>query len=310
MAGGDTGWWGGWAKMVFNVVGSGTDANPYITCPRDVARLINIDYCRLPVAVQNEFYEFLEFGAGLQITAACAQNCVSPQAFDRAGVPLLSDMDPTNQILRFYITDSSDVGKRILVQGKDANGNTVYSQDGNVQVQGIFVNLASPFADAPLEFSEITGLQKDITTGVVRIYQVDQTTLGSELLSHMEPTEQVASYRRYFLGGLPRNCCATDPTTTTVQVTAMAKLEYIPVIADSDWLIIQSIPALKEEAMAIRYSEMDAPNAAALAKDRHKNAIRILNGQLVHYLGREKPAINFAPWGSARLARQGIGTMT
>src|SRR5881394_744954 len=55
----DEGWWGTWFKMIFNV----NQTNPYITCPRGVARLILLDVCGKPRKIQNGFYEFLDFGA-------------------------------------------------------------------------------------------------------------------------------------------------------------------------------------------------------------------------------------------------------
>ena len=54
---------------------------------------------------------------------------------------------------------------------------------------------------------------------------------------------------------------------------------------------------------------MDTPTAFQMAQVHHKNAIKLLNGQIVHHLGKEKIAVNFAPWGTATLRRQAIGTL-
>ena len=61
-AGGETGWWGGWQKVRFRV----TKCAPYVTCPREFARIINLAVCKFPVRVNNEFYELLEASVGLQ----------------------------------------------------------------------------------------------------------------------------------------------------------------------------------------------------------------------------------------------------
>lgn len=308
-AGGDTGWWGSWAKMVFNVDRS---ANPYITLPRTVARLINMDYCRYPVRIQNEFYEFLEAGIGLQsaVGSPCNPNCAVPESFDRGQFPTFTDMT-AGTVLRFYLTDVLDVGRRVLVQGTDTNDSTVYSLDGTVQVQGIFVDLTSPFVDVPFAMNTLTGLQKDVTIGPVQVWEVDQTTGAQTLISTMEPSEEVAGYRRYFLNGLPTACCENPQVQTPiVQVTAMAKLAFLPVVADTDYLLIQNLQALKEECQAVRFGEMDDTASAAQATLRHQKAINLLNGELVHHLGKERPAINFAPFGTAHLRRQLIGQLT
>jgi hypothetical protein len=310
-AGGEVGWWGSWARMVFNV-DSATD--PFITAPRNVARIINLDVCQRPSVIQNEFYEFLEAGAGLQPLTNCSgnstQNCNLLETYDRGQFPTFSDLVPPNKRLRFYITDSADIGRRVLVQGKDQNGVTIYSLDGTVQVLGIFLGFTTPFVDTPFDISLLTGLQKDVTIGQVRVFEVDMVTGVQRLILTMEPAEEVSGYRRYFLNGLPKNCC--DPTgsgVTTVQVTAMVKLEFIPVVADTDYLIIQNLAALKEECQAVRFGEMDDSLSAQQAGLRHSKALRLLNGELIHRVGKEHPAINFAPWGTAKLQNQRIGSL-
>lgn len=309
-AGGETGWWGSWMKVVFNV-DSATD--PHITLPRSIARIINMDICRTPVRVQNEFYEFLEAGIGLQPISDCASgrrsNCNLLETYDRGMFPTFLDMVP-NRRLRFYPTDAADVGRRVLVQGT-ANGQPIYSLDGIDQVKGVYVGLASPFAQMPFDLTTLTGLQKDYTVGPVQVYEVDMSTGTQRLISIMEPSEEVAGYRRYMLNGLPANCCNIAGTTnTTVQVSAMAKLAIIPVAVDPDYLGIQNLAALKEECQAVRFGEMDDTTSAQRAILSHRKAINLLNGELVHHLGKERPAINFAPFGTAKLSYQRIGALT
>lgn len=311
-AGGEVGWWGSWMKMVFNVDGVN---NPYITLPRTVDRLINLDYCRRPIRIQNEFYEFLEAGIGLQPKTNCFNtalgNCQLGETYDRGLYPTMLDLVPGGKRLRFYITDASDIGRRVLVQGNDGNGTNIVSLDGTFQVQGIFLAFTQPFVDTPFDISFLSGLQKDVTIGLVKVYEVDMASGTQRLLSTMDPAEEVAGYRRYFLNGLPRNCCNPPGTTDNaiVQVTAMAKLAFIPVIADTDYLYIQNIPALKEECQAVRYGENDDSTSMKQEVARHAKAINLLNGELRHHLGKDQPAVNFAPWGTAHLQRQRIGNL-
>jgi hypothetical protein len=56
----EEGWHGTWAEIAFNV---SRDA-PYITLPREVARLEAINICNVPVFIQNQFFEYLRFGNG------------------------------------------------------------------------------------------------------------------------------------------------------------------------------------------------------------------------------------------------------
>lgn len=306
---GDEGWWGTFAEIVFNV----SKDKPYITLPRTVARLEFVDVCNQPVAVQNQFYEYLQFGNGrLPKQFRSRLGSCDAMTLSRNNTATFVDLTNGPQIVRLYPTDATDIGKRVLVQGLDANNNPIYSQDGFNQVLGVFLTLAFPFVDAPMTFNHITGIQKDITNGNVRVMQADPTSGDEILLSTLEPGEQTAWYRRYYLDSLPCGCCPVPVSVSPcpqVQVTAIAKLEPLPVRVDTDYLLIQNLEALIEEAQAVRYSEMDTGEAKQMSHDRHQQAVRFLNGELTHYLGKDTPAVNFAPFGAARLERQKIGTL-
>ena len=69
---GDEGWWGSWAEVAFNGVSRST---PYITTPRNVARVEAIDICDRPVQLNNQFMEYLQFGNG-----RLPKQCSTPQS--------------------------------------------------------------------------------------------------------------------------------------------------------------------------------------------------------------------------------------
>jgi hypothetical protein len=319
IAGGETGFYGTWQKMVFTV-----DPNdPYITLPRQVARIINLDVCRYPTRVQNEFFEFLEAGIGLQPAnpCSCPPACAVLETYDRGVVPTFRDIISTGnpKLIRVYLTNERDHEHRVLIQGLDQNGNVVRTLDNGIDTAGEYLILDDPFTDSEFFFSKITGVQKDITAGDVRIYEVDSVTGEQRLISTMEPGETVASYRRYFINGMCNTCCSCTPAQTTgcsnttvpttSQVVAMAKLEFVPVVVDTDYLLIGNIPALKQECMAVRYEESDSENALQMAIVKHRQAIKLLNQELVHYMGRLQPAVGYAPFGNAKLEYQQIGTL-
>lgn len=316
-AGGESGFWGGWQKVAFQV----SRCNPYITLPRQFARAINMDVCRFPIRIQNEFYEFLEAGIGLQGPTRndweglgrSRDWCGALEGYERGTWPTMVHLWDKNQTLRVYITDARDVNSRILIgPAKDQNGNYIYTQDGNNPVQGFYMNFTQPFTDNGFIVTDIGGIQKDATYGDVLLYQVDATTGQQVLLSRYAPNETTPGYRRYYINRLPCACppcipvnpCLTPlPAEHYVPVTAMVKLEFIPANLDTDFLIIGNEPALIEEIKAIRYADQDAPNSPALQAKSHSAAIRLLNQELTHYLGELRPAINFAPFGTARLRR-------
>lgn len=307
---GDEGWWGSWAEIAFNV----SQATPYITLPREVARLQAVNICNQPQIIQNQFFEYLQFGNG-RLPKSCCQGAGAAiaQVMTRNNVVTFTDLSSTPQILRLYPTSADDIGKRVLLQGTDNNGNIITSTEGTDQITGIYVTLAQPFVDCPLQFQyPITGIQKEITVGTVQLYQVDPTTGDEVLLLTMDGGEEIAGYRRFYLDSLPCGCCDSPLTSSTcpiVQVKAIAKLEPIPVRSDSDYLLLQNLEAIIEECQSIRYSIMDSIVAKQLSLERHKAAVRFLNGELGHYVGFDQPAVAFAPFGTARLENQSIGTL-
>jgi hypothetical protein len=301
-AGGETGWFGSWAKVVFNV----SAADPYITLPSIFARIGGMDVCKFPVRIQNQWYEFLEAGIGLQNETN--RKCGTLEAFDRGTYPTAYDLTATNKLIRIYTTDARDVGKRVLFsQAKDQNGNGIYSTDGLQTVDGFYLTLGAVSVTSAFIVTAFAAVEKPNTFGDITVYQVDATTGEESLLARYTPDENNPSYRRYYIQSLPRECCC--PGNGTVQITAMCKYEYRPVNRTTDQVLIQNIPALIAEVESIRYGSMDTTQAQQLAELKHQRAIKLLNQQLTHQFGKSMPATNVAPWGTAKLERQNIGTL-
>ncbi len=317
---GDSGFVGSWSEIAFNL----TQADPHITTPYDVARIEALDMCTFPVPVQNSFYSYLLFGfgrfpkrncTGVSGTTSSRRNCAPIVAYDRGRFPLFRDVVGTGQKIRVYLTDPADAGKRVLIGYKDSNGVPVRTLNGTVQVDGEFLTLVAPFVDTTFEVfpgpSGVSGIQKDVTLGRVTFYQVDTTTAEQTQLSFMEPGETTASYKRYFVGGLPRNCCnlppgsATDPNT--VQLTALVQHCYVPVSVTTDYLCLPSVEAIIHEAQAGRFMKMDLPNALAMSDWHHRSAIRLLQGQSIAEQGSLAPAISFSPFRGSPFVTTGYG---
>jgi hypothetical protein len=313
----EEGWYGTWAEVAFNV----SQATPYITLPREIARLEAINVCNVPVRVRNQWFEYLTFGDGRmpKDNVWRQNNGILTGAYTRNNVVTATEMTNAPQFIVAYITDLQDVGKRTLIAGDDSSGNPIYSLDVTSNVNGTFLTFASPSVSTAMTLSQLTGIQKDITVGEVRYYQHDPATGDETLLLTMAPGETTANFRRYYLHNLPATCCAASMlgvgtctntfSTTTIQVMALAKLDLIPATVQTDYLLIQNLEAIIEECSSIRLSEMDSMSAKQQAAERHKQAIGLLNGEQAHFLGLTQPAVAFYPFGTARLRRQKIGTM-
>lgn len=297
----DEGWFGGWVTM--NFTATVVNGYTYVVTPREIARLIVTAVCQHPMRIRNGFYEYLKFGQGLFPKTRCNGQCQQEmEAIERDNVVTFSQLLATPQIIRVYYTDIKDTGLRVLIQGNDANGLQVLTADPNTTLTapGEYVQLGFPYVDTLNQFTSITGIQKDETYGVIQIFQVDPST-GTEVpLSTMQPEESVASYRRYLVHGIkPQSVCCNG--SNTFQLQAQAKLDFIPVVNETDYLIIPNIPALIEECMSIRYGRMETQNAANQSAIHHAKALQLLNGQLDHFHGKVQTAVSVPIFGSNRM---------
>lgn len=298
---GEESWYGTFAEVAFNVYQS----SPYITTPRNIARLELIGVCNRPAQINNQFMEYLRFGSGRLPKLCGNRRCGNLNVFARNNAVTFVDM-PAGSYIRIYPTVSTDAGSRVLIQGTNTTDSVIYSNDGTNRITGEFLTLESPFVTSSFQLNTLTGIQKDITQGDIQIFAVNPTTGVETLLVTMEPGEQTASYRRYYLNNLPFNCC---PNEEFVRVSAIAKLDFIPVRVDTDYTLIQNIEAIIEEAQAARYSRIDEVSAKQMAAEKHIQAVRMLNAELTHFEGKNDPAITWAPFGSARLERVNIGML-
>lgn len=314
---GDEGWYGTFAEVRFNNV---SRTNPYITLSRNIARIQAVNICDRPYSPRNQYFEYLDFGSGrMPKTKLCLDNFCVPQLFQRNNVVTFVDLPKKGMKLRVYTTAAADVeaGKRVLLQGWDTTDSIIYTQDSFNQVEGQFVAFASPFVDSGYAFNYITGIQKDTTVGHVQIFAVDPDTDDETLLLTMEPSETVATYRRYYFHNLPASCCPSALNSSdcavnvsdNISITAIAKLEPIPVVVDTDYLLLQNQEAIIEECNSRRLFESDHPTAKQESAAHHQRAVQLLNGELVHYYGKNNPAVNFQPFGSARLECLNVGMM-
>jgi hypothetical protein len=301
----DEGWWGGSATM--NFTASITSGAAYVVTPREVGRLTDVAVCGRPIPIRNGFYEFLAFGRGVEPKACRSGLCGGQlQAYERDNAVTFAPLLSTPQKVRVYPTDVRDIGLRVLLQGKDQNKQIILTTDPGtgLTAPGEYLGINFPFVDSVNQFSTLNGIQKDQTYGPLQFFQVDPVT-GAEIpLSTMDPNEGVASYRRYLVSGIPNhNLCCASPSSP-LQLTAQGRLDFLPVVNETDYLTIPNVPALVEEAQSIRFSKME--NGANQSAFHHARALQLLNGQLDAMEGKVNTAISVPIFGSRRMRRQPV----
>lgn len=294
-------WWGLYQKIKICLTTSGC-----VTWPRQVAGLENIAVCGEPIMARNEWFEFLQDGPGLVPRRGVCNTCCSTdlgwptrQMFGRGVAPSFNDVHPPNKKLRLYATVPEDYGKRVLVKGFDGNGGWIRTIEAGDYIDGFYMTLAAPFVDSAMEIKGITSYQKPITEGNVLAYEVDTLTSAQTQMGDFESDELIPSYRRSYISGISGSCSKT--------ITAMAKLEFIPARNDNDILMIGNLAAIKDMVMAIKKRENNLEGEAIALEQA---ALRELNRELDHYSPTVQTAIRVNVFGSAKLSRKRIGSLT
>lgn len=266
-------WWGVYQRYVICATES------CITWPRQIATIEAIAVCTTPIPVRNGWYEFLPNGPHIQPeTGACDVQLIAREG----NFVTFTDISGTNKRLKVYADVAEDAEARILVQGYDENGNWIRTQDAGEWVDGEYIGIDNGTPQESVKFfTAITGIIKDETNGVVRLYELNDDDGTMRALGIYEPDETTPSYRRSLVTGID-SLVTDEEECESVKVTVVAKNEFYPVGEDNDWLLIPSLPALKDMCLAIKKYDAGLPDEGAVYEAR---AVATLDRQLGHYLG-------------------------
>jgi hypothetical protein len=268
-------WWGTYQK--YRVC----EANGCITWPRQFATIEAAAICDCPITIRGQWFEFLENGYGLRGET----DGVATQLFDRDTVVTFDDIQSPGYPVAVYADVAEDADAELLVQGHDENGNWIRTQHNGVWVNGEYIPIqVGTYNVSTKTFYDITGIIKPQTNGTVRLYEYDAAGPTYRALGIYEYDETNPYYRRSVISGLSNRtaCDSSGDDCESKAVTVIAKMEYIPVAQDNDWLLIGNLMALKFMCLAIQKEENDLWDEA---KKFEANAISILDKELGHYLG-------------------------
>lgn len=256
-----------------------------ITFPRQIAAIEAVAVCDQPLTIRNQWFEFLDSGFGLQGDGSCGSGACNLQLLERSPACTFADIRGSAKQIRVYADVAEEAGAKILLQGYDDNNNWIRTETapGNgIWQDGEKVTISTAPTNSTKFFSALTGVQKPITNGSVRLYEYDTVLLTQRAMAVYEPDETTPWYRRSLIPGLSALADNGDDECESVSVVVMAKLDFIPLRNDTDYLVISSIPALKDMCQSVRKGESNLANEAA---EWHMRAIRKLHKQTRHYKG-------------------------
>lgn len=234
----------------FRICTDGNESDSIITWPRRLETIETVAINDRPGVVRNQWYEWLDSGPGL----LDSESSNGLNIVDRGEAATTSDIVNTGnpKKIKVYSVGAEAAGLELVVHGEDWSGNPIYT----TSVPGEEIAIAIGGTLSTNQFSRITGVQKPVTTSVVKVYEYDTVTTTERQIAYYDPDEKSPWYRRSIIPGL-QNMAECEDCASGRKVEVVGKLRFIPVINDSDFILIGNLPALKLAVMAIKKEEAD-----------------------------------------------------
>lgn len=272
-------WWGTIVSTQIQTNGG------LIAWPRNVANVELLTRCGQTIQGHNQWYRFMDAVsqpycdvcgcAGLP--GGCG-SCGGLIWTDEGMLPVFRQLTSASYI-KLYPGNAADIGKKVLIQGYDSNGQWVRRQYGLTPVDGEYVVLTLPFAQSTVAYNSITGIQKEATGWLVRASGLDASTSVETPIAQWEGDETSPQYR---VIRVPNVAKGSNGTVQPVTLNALVKLEHIPVQYDTDWLVLQCSPAirhgLRSRMLSARDQDTSADKEMARSIDCLNQELRTHNG--------------------------------
>lgn len=253
-------WWGTTQLVQFCIT------NGCLVLPREIAVIESANLGSVHAQIRNGWYDFIKPHEPCADTNRCTSEncgcgCGAVNIQDIGLVASFRTTTGTNQKIRVYPGNSADVGKKIIFQGKDANGIWVRTTIDGSRQDGEQVTLALPFVDTVTVWGPGApfAVMKEQTTYRVLVYAVDATS-GDELqLAEYAPTEMEPAYRRVSIPGFctpaahDASLPISDTPCSTRSLKAIVSLDKIPVQVPNDWLLFCNMEAYRQGLMSIKF---------------------------------------------------------
>lgn len=239
--------------------------------------------------IVNQWHEFLSYGPGQQDADEWSDNF-----FDRGLAPVIrqpSDQDVGQQVRIYGTVDErvASVRPTVRIFGVDGNNRRVRSYESGQWVDGELIEVngdtASPnnYATSVNYFKSITQIAKPVLRGTIELFYLDSDG-DTHFAGRYEPKVTNPSFRIYHW-----------PLATTgvfTKITALCRKRFVPVVDETDLLIISNITALRHAVRAIAYEDRDEDDKAVVAWALAKQAMQ---DEATAYYGVRRPAIDLDP---------------
>lgn len=274
-----------------------------ITWPRQVSTILAYALCRTPGVIYDRWYEFLPNGPGLRTECCGSPDTLLPK--DPACT--FDDLWDSQSNVGLQCDVAETANTYATIEGYDNNGQWIRTLDGSTLINGFKLLLSQTMQISPMLVSKITRVRLPVPrNGMARLWQVTSGTVIKPL-GFYENDEDTPWYRRSFVPGLTSlsrqssggntagsscGCPSASQNTSGAccckQVDVIVKLKHIPVVNDTDWLILCNPSAIKLACMAIQKEER---NLGDEARSYMAQAIQLLENEKQNYDGDGTTAV-------------------
>ena len=282
--------------------------NNCITWNRYVGTVLAVNVGCQTGHLSNHWYEFMPMEAGM-VSHYRACNCGGTINVVADGMsPVYRQIECNQEMyIRAYIDRNTDVGKTITLFGINNNGQPIRSlrDDGTYQ-DGVILTFAKPYVSTSFPVRKITKVIKDTTDGNITLWQYDATNDVLLDMATYEPGETAPSYRHSKIMGYRAGCNCSGTCGGLTRIQALVKLEFVPVVYDTDLVLIENVDALATAMQSIKASDAYDPKTAEAEMAR---AVHELNLELSNRFPIDQIPVIVNAFGTASPRRHGIGRM-
>lgn len=241
------------------------DRGSCVVWPRYVGSVRQLNFCNQHVPIKNVWWDFLPYDRHLGWESNDWYRWTSGPWFsgksmvNQARSPVFQDIQGDGRTVRVYPESSFDNGKSITIFGEDTNGERLMTRGAGAWTDGLKLVIqatpSQPYTETPVNIRRIDRVLKDQTTAPVRLYAYYAAGNVLEDIAYYEPTETRPNYLRSRLS-LPCVSNSCNGTANSLRsVIALVKLEYVPIVTDTDLVLIGNSIALKHMIMCIQSEE-------------------------------------------------------
>lgn len=291
----DRGDWPGTEKPILLTVQNGV-----VTFPRIVGAVRALNICNRDIPIYGEWFRFLphQWSRG-SCCGTWRSWCGQRPVMTEYGMGVQFADIPTDFCVLKVTGVPQDDGAIIQFFGTNPQGESLVTTDVTTITDGISITINQPFTVGSDVVKHIDRVIKPVTQGPVSVSAVDTVSGQETPIARFDASDTNPSFSQYRLA--ISQCVNTSPV---FQAIALVKLKFIPVIVDTDIVLIPNLFALKLFMQGIRFGEAGDRNNALLYQ---ADSVKELNLEMDNLLPVDQIPVDVNAFGTAQPWKSGIG---